>query len=426
MSQTAATTPNAQPAASPAPAKKGKPFVIVLLVLVIGGGAFGISKYTHSQHHEETDDAQIESNISPVVPRVAGYVAKIAVKDNQQVKAGDTLIVLDNRNELIHIQQMEAALKTAENNLKVAQANAEASKANITTAQGSENTIEAQIEAAKVTVKRAKQDYDRYATLISEHSITQQQFEQAEAAKESAEKQLAILYQQKNTANRQIIAVNSQSNAISQQIAVAEATIEQKKADLENAKLSLTYTVITAPQSGFIAKVPIQLGQYLQPGQSLFSIVSSEKPWITANFKETQMAKIHVGQKVTVHIDAMPGSISQVRECAGELQRFAKTSHVPVFIIGHITKDGSIAGPKLLEHIVDTVLQFEGDQNYAYRILRTLKNRFGSSDEMGIYEMHGGGLREVNNPSELLLSQKEEELSGSAVAATIEGLRPML
>jgi DNA repair protein RadA/Sms len=122
----------------------------------------------------------------------------------------------------------------------------------------------------------------------------------------------------------------------------------------------------------------------------------------------------------------MPGSISQVRECAGELQRFAKTSHVPVLIIGHITKDGSIAGPKLLEHIVDTVLQFEGDQNYAYRILRTLKNRFGSSDEMGIYEMHGGGLREVNNPSELLLSQKEEELSGSAVAATIEGLRPML
>lgn len=126
------------------------------------------------------------------------------------------------------------------------------------------------------------------------------------------------------------------------------------------------------------------------------------------------------------YIDSMPGSISQVRECAGELQRYAKTSNVAVFIIGHITKDGSIAGPKLLEHIVDTVLQFEGDQNYTYRILRTLKNRFGSSDEMGIYEMQAGGLREVSNPSELLLSQKEEELSGSAVAATIEGLRPML
>ncbi len=126
------------------------------------------------------------------------------------------------------------------------------------------------------------------------------------------------------------------------------------------------------------------------------------------------------------HIDSMPGSISQVRECAGELQRFAKETNTPIVIIGHITKDGAIAGPKLLEHVVDTVLQFEGDQHYTYRILRTLKNRFGSTDEMGIYEMQSGGLREVSNPSELLLSQKEEELSGSAIAATIEGLRPML
>lgn len=126
------------------------------------------------------------------------------------------------------------------------------------------------------------------------------------------------------------------------------------------------------------------------------------------------------------HIDSMPGSVSQVRECAGELQRFAKEEHIPVFLIGHITKEGSIAGPKLLEHIVDAVLQFEGDRNYTYRILRTIKNRFGSTDELGIYEMRASGLREVSNPSELLLSQKDEDLSGSAVAATIEGLRPML
>lgn len=126
------------------------------------------------------------------------------------------------------------------------------------------------------------------------------------------------------------------------------------------------------------------------------------------------------------HIESMPGSISQVRECAGELQRFAKESGIPVFIIGHITKEGSIAGPKLLEHIVDAVLQFEGDRNYTYRIMRTIKNRFGSTDELGIYEMQANGLREVSNPSELLLSQKEEDLSGSSIAATIEGMRPML
>lgn len=126
------------------------------------------------------------------------------------------------------------------------------------------------------------------------------------------------------------------------------------------------------------------------------------------------------------HIDSTPGSVSQVRECAGELQRFAKESNIPVIIIGHITKEGSIAGPKLLEHIVDAVLQFEGDRNYTYRILRTIKNRFGSTDELGIYEMQANGLREVSNPSELLLSQKDEELSGSAISATMEGMRSML
>ncbi|TNE68975.1 MAG: DNA repair protein RadA [Bacteroidetes bacterium] len=128
----------------------------------------------------------------------------------------------------------------------------------------------------------------------------------------------------------------------------------------------------------------------------------------------------------TPHLDSAPGGVSQVRECAAELLRFAKETNIPVFLIGHINKEGDIAGPKLLEHIVDCVLQFEGDRHNTYRILRTLKNRFGSTDEMGIYEMRSAGLREVSNPSELLLSQKDEDLSGCAVAATMEGLRPML
>jgi len=126
------------------------------------------------------------------------------------------------------------------------------------------------------------------------------------------------------------------------------------------------------------------------------------------------------------NIDASAGSISQIRETASELQRFAKTVNVPVFLIGHITKEGTLAGPKLLEHMVDTVLQFEGDRNYGYRILRSVKNRFGSTSELGIYEMQSSGLREVSNPSEILITQHEEPVSGTAVAATIEGLRPML
>ncbi|MBD5397345.1 DNA repair protein RadA [bacterium] len=125
-------------------------------------------------------------------------------------------------------------------------------------------------------------------------------------------------------------------------------------------------------------------------------------------------------------IEASAGSISQIKECAALFQRFAKETGTSVFVIGHITKDGNIAGPKLLEHIVDTVLHFEGDRNYGYRILRSVKNRFGSTNEIGIYEMQNNGLREVSNPSEILLSQREENLSGTAVAATLEGLRPMI
>ena len=128
----------------------------------------------------------------------------------------------------------------------------------------------------------------------------------------------------------------------------------------------------------------------------------------------------------SAHIDSTPGSVSQVRECTAELLRFAKETDTPVFLIGHITKDGAIAGPKILEHMVDTVLQFEGDRHHVYRILRSVKNRFGAAAELGIYAMHGSGLRQVSNPSEILLSQRDEELSGIAISATLEGARPML
>ena len=125
-------------------------------------------------------------------------------------------------------------------------------------------------------------------------------------------------------------------------------------------------------------------------------------------------------------VEATAGSISQIRETAAEMNKIAKTFQVPVFLIGHITKDGAIAGPKILEHIVDTVLQFEGDRHYGFRILRTVKNRFGSSSELGIFEMNAGGLREVTNPSEILLSQRDSDVSGIAIAAMVEGMRPML
>ena len=125
-------------------------------------------------------------------------------------------------------------------------------------------------------------------------------------------------------------------------------------------------------------------------------------------------------------LDATPGSVSQIRDCTGKLLQYAKENNVPVFLVGHITKDGAIAGPKLLEHMVDTVLQFEGDRHHAYRILRTLKNRFGSTQELGIYEMQGTGLIPVKNPSEIWLAQRDEPLSGIAISGVLEGMRPLL
>ncbi len=158
-------------------------------------------------------------------------------------------------------------------------------------------------------------------------------------------------------------------------------------------------------------------------------------------YTETHLESIlniaHAGQPGLIIVDSIqtlhsdvaessPGSVSQVRECAARLLKFSKQSQIPVILIGHITKDGSLAGPKILEHIVDTVLQFEGDQNYMYRILRSVKNRFGSTSEIGVYEMQGDGLREILNPSEILISQNPDKLSGVAVSATLEGIRPLL
>jgi membrane fusion protein (multidrug efflux system) len=289
------------------PKKKSNGFLITLIVLVLAGGTFGVTKYIHAQHHEETDDAQIEANISPVIPRISGYVTDVRVKDNQRVKKGDTLVIVDNRSELIQVEQAKAALAAAKSNYSVAQATTVVSKANVATYEANVSTADAQIEAAKITLRRATQDYDRYANLIKDHSVTQQQFEQAEAAKQSAERQLQVLTDQKNAASRQTNAANSQSNATTQQVNVAGATIQQRQADLDNAELNLSYTVITAAEDGLISKVNVQVGQFLQAGQSLFSVVLDNNPWVVANFKETQLEKMHDGQKVVIHVDAYPG-----------------------------------------------------------------------------------------------------------------------
>ena len=300
------TTSNEQ-AVQSAPKKRNYTFPIILTLLVVGGGWFGISKYLHSLHHEETDDAQVEANISPVIPRISGYVTEVRVKDNQFVKKGDTLLILDDRDMKLKLGQAEAALATAQSNLDAVRATAGAAHANIATTQASVSTIDAQIETAKVNVWRATEDFKRFENLIKDHSITQQQYEQALAAKQTAEKQLQVLQQQKGQASHQVNAVSSQSNASASQVGVASAAIKEKQVAVDDAKLNLSYTVVTAASDGKISKVNVRAGQYVNAGAALFSIVQGEDVWIVANFKETQVGRIREGQKVTVEVDAFPG-----------------------------------------------------------------------------------------------------------------------
>lgn len=305
--QTATTNNKGSQNTQEAPKKRNYRFIIVLAILVIGGGAFGISKYIHAQHHEETDNAQVEANVSPVIPRVTGYVKEVRVKDNQRVKKGDTLVILDNRDLQIKVAQAEAALAAAEANVQVAVATTTAARSNISSSQANVLAVDAQIEAAKVNVWRANQDYERYNNLIKDHSITQQQYEQALAAKQTAERQLNVLEEQKKVATRQTSAVSTQSDATAEQVNAVKAVIKERQAEVDNAKLVLSYSIITAPEDGEVSKVYVQPGQLVQAGQSLFSVVLSNDVWVVANFKETQLDKMKLGQKVSVHVDAFPG-----------------------------------------------------------------------------------------------------------------------
>ena len=166
-----------------------------------------------------------------------------------------------------------------------------------------------------------------------------------------------------------------------------------------------------------------------QSNENVYILTETSTQNIFKQVEQLEPDLVVVDSVQTLHtalIDSSPGSVSQIRECTGEFLRFAKETGTPVFLIGHITKDGAIAGPKILEHMVDTVLQFEGDRHHIYRLLRAQKNRFGSTNELGIYEMRGDGLQEVTNPSEVLISSQDEPMSGIAISAMMEGMRPML
>ena len=294
------TTPEQKP-------KKKLVFPIILgLVLLIALG-FTLKEYIFLQSHEETDDAQIDGDISPVIPRVPGYVTSINFQDNQLVHAGDTLVVLDDKDYKIKLDQAGAALNAAEKNVA-------AYKATVFETQSNFGVQKANIEEAQVHLWKAQQDYDRYKNLYDDHVITKAQFDQATADKESAQAAL-------DAANSQIPVLDKRVNTGEQQTNATASIIDTRKADVEYAQLQLSYTVITAPATGIVSKRNIQVGQLVQAGSPMFSIVH-DSLYITANFKETQMNDIKLNQKVDIAVDAFPsdkieGTIESVSGATG-------------------------------------------------------------------------------------------------------------
>lgn len=291
-----------------------------LLILAIAL-FFGYREFRYLQGHETTDDAQIDGDVNPVIPKAGGYVKAIRFQDNQFVNEGDTLIVLDDADYRIRVNQAEAALESAlatagvtRSSIGVASATIESSQASVLTARNQVATAQANVTAAQVRLRKASLDFDRYSRLLAEKTVPQQQFDAVQAERDAAQAQLQAAQAQLQTAQAQVNAAgtqtgvtNSQRRVTEGQISVVQATVKQRQSELDMAKLQLSYTVVRAPISGVVSKRAVQVGQLVQPGQALCSVVGNTSLWVTANFKETQLAKMHSGQPVAIKVDAFEG-----------------------------------------------------------------------------------------------------------------------
>ncbi len=324
--------------------KKVMPFILGAVLL--GAAYFAYTKISFMLNNEDTENSQLETNIVPVAPKVSGYVTEVLVKDNQIVKAGDTIIRIDDRDQRLRVVQAQLNLKNAEANVGLIASNKnavnanigtsdatlQATSANVESANAAVATATANVEMAKIRVWKATQDFNRYTALVKEKSATQQLLDGAKAEKESAEsavnvaeKQVLAAQSQANASSKQIgignsqkSAVQSQVTAAQSQIALAQTQVEQRKAELDLAKLQLSYYVVTAPISGTVSRKNVQIGQFLNIAQPLMSIVDGQNIWIIANFKETQVGKMKVGQKVKLKVDAYKG-----KDFEGTIESFA-------------------------------------------------------------------------------------------------------
>ncbi len=369
--------------------KKIKPLPVILSAVVLLGLVYGFTRVRFMLTHEDTENSYLEADIVSIAPRVQGYIASVRVRENQYVHAGDTLFVLDDRDFALRLRQAEAALENAQSNTAVTAANAQASNANIGTADANfqtstaavdvtsatVQTAEANVTAAKARAWKAGQDYNRYSTLVGQRAATQQQYDAAKTEKESAEAALQAAESQLETARRQVevsrrqsaagqqqvSAISSQAAAARKSVDLARTNAELRRLEVENARLNLSYTVITAPTSGYVAKKTAQIGQLVNVGSPLCNLVSDKGMWITANFKETQVAHMQAGQTVEVKVDAYPGKVF-----AGTIESIAPATGAKFSLLPPDNASGNFV--KVVQRIpVRVVLSEPADDRYPLR-----------------------------------------------------------
>src|SRR5690349_491428 len=298
-------TPEAPETEAPRMKRRRLPLLIVG-VLVLALAVWGIHRYLYSRHHVSTDNAQVDAHITLIAPRVAAFVARVLVDDNQHVKTGDTLVVLDDRDLKVKLEQAEADLRAAQATVGGQGRTGEA-KAQFQATQAQAASLQAAVDAAEANYKKAAADVERYRKLAEQRIVSAQQFDAAKAAAEAARANL-------EAARRQAAAGGSQVSASSAAVRGAGAHLAAAEAAVNNAQLQLSYAYITAPVSGTIARRNAEIGALVQVGQTLMSIVPDTDVWVTANLKETQLTNVRVGDPAKFSVDAYPG-----HEYAGEV-----------------------------------------------------------------------------------------------------------
>lgn len=290
----------------------------VCILIALAGISWTVNYFWKYLNYEITNDAVVDQYISPINIRVSGYIREVRFKEHQFVKAGDTLLILDDREYRIKLKDAEAALMDA-------RASKDILGSGIQTSQENVSVQEANIAETKARLWQMEQDYKRYANLLEEESVSRQQYEQVKANYEAMKARYEALIKQKSAAQ-------SQYSETTKKTASVEASILRKEADLEMAELNLSYTVVTAPYDGYMGRRTLEPGQLVQAGQTLSYLVRSNDKWITANYKETQIAHIHIGQKVLIKVDAFShklfhGTVTAISEATGSKYSLVPTDN---------------------------------------------------------------------------------------------------